>query len=192
MMYKSFDFEKTNFFWPESNMGGASRWRSENWDVYPSYFSLGMPILTFSFGFIIQLKNSYGAILQGQDYSTFRELQILIELIFSFIFQFSISILKIFRLVSHFFLVIFGFWETSQYLAPRVIVQSHFKITLDLERSTDNQKKSMHRFDQRLFELYCWKFWSNAVICSGLRARQLQHDPIIFKNKAAISQAQLL
>ena len=27
---------------------------------------------------------------------------------------------------------------------------------------------------------------------SGLRARQVQHAPIIFKNKAAISQAQLL
>ena len=49
-------------------MGGASRQRPEDFDVYPHYFSLGIPILTFSCGFISQLKNPYGTRLQGLDY----------------------------------------------------------------------------------------------------------------------------
>ena len=51
------------------NIGGASwRW-PENWGVYPSYFSLAMSVLTFSWGFLSQLKNSYGITLQGLDYT---------------------------------------------------------------------------------------------------------------------------
>ena len=71
-MYKSFDFEKTKFCLTSEvsrpNMGFASWWQPENWDVYPNYFLLGMSVLTFSWGFTSQLKNSYGIILQDQDY----------------------------------------------------------------------------------------------------------------------------
>ena len=50
-------------------MGGASRWRLENLDVYPSYLSLRMTILTLSLDFINQLKNSHGTKIQSQDYN---------------------------------------------------------------------------------------------------------------------------
>ena len=66
--------------------------------------------------YIILLKNS-----------AFRELHVLIELIFWFIFQFSIFLLKESSKRSHFFLLLYGFWEISNYLSPRVIVQSHLK-----------------------------------------------------------------
>ena len=50
-------------------MGGASRWRLENLDVYPSYLSLRMTILTLSLDFINQLKSSHGTKIQSQDYN---------------------------------------------------------------------------------------------------------------------------
>ena len=49
------------------NIGGTSRWRPENWEASPNYFSLGISILKYPEGLISQLKNSYGTILQDQD-----------------------------------------------------------------------------------------------------------------------------
>ena len=50
----------------------------------------------------------------------------------------------------------------------------------DFERSTDNQKKSRQSFDQRLFELYRWKFQSDVVMRLGLRARHVQHAHVYY------------
>ena len=42
-----------------------------------------------------------------------------------------IHIKRIFKTVSHFFLLLCSFWEISKYHVPRVIVPSHFKRMFD-------------------------------------------------------------
>ena len=61
-MYKSFDFEKTKFFWPERSIGQI--WVLLAGGSQKTEKSIGMSIITFSWGFIGQLKNSYGILLQ--------------------------------------------------------------------------------------------------------------------------------
>ena len=77
---------------------------------------------------IISLKNS-----------TFRELQVLIKLIFRYNFPFSILLESSKQcLIFPYFSAVFEFWELSKSVVLRV--QSHLKTMLDLKiiRSTDN------------------------------------------------------
>ena len=48
-----------------------------------------------------------------------------------------IWIKRIFKTVSQFFLLLCGFWEISNYLAPRIIAQSQFRRMFDFQRSAD-------------------------------------------------------
>ena len=54
----------------------------------------------------------------------------------------QIKVKRIFKTVSHFFLLLLGFWEISKYLAPRAIVQSHFIRMFNLWIPTDNYKNA--------------------------------------------------
>ena len=54
----------------------------------------------------------------------------------------QIKLKRIFKTVSHFFLLLLGFWEISKYLAPRAIVQSHFIRMFNLWIPTDNYKNA--------------------------------------------------
>ena len=85
--------------------------------------------------------------------------------------------------VSHFFLLLWGFFPESANISHEELSLNHIlKEYLISKVLQIIRKKRRNRFNQRLFELHRWKFPSDTVMRLGLGARKIQHTRIVCFN----------